>query len=273
MACFHPFRAWRTKAGIKLHKEPPDGKFVQLPCGNCLGCRTARAQEWALRCQLELQDHAQAVFATLTYDDEHLPRTLQKEHVSAFLKSLRKRTKEKLRFFASGEYGERTQRAHYHSIIYGASLQDTGLIEKSWRHGHARVEPATPANIAYTAGYCSKKIGYKQHGTERLDPATGELYDWQPPFVLMSRNPGIGASAKRYHNAWRLYAVKDGHKMTVPRYYKDYYRLNATPEELEQRENEIDKLNMRIRTREELNAAEEIAQARQRLQSEKRNKL
>lgn len=271
MPCFHPLKAWRKQSGdVVLSKEPVDGQFLRLPCGNCLGCRSTRAQSWALRCQLELQNHKEAVFATLTYDDEHKPLTLEKRHVSAYLKKIRKILPNKLRFFASGEYGENTHRPHYHAIIYGASQLQAPRLAEAWTQGHVHIDQATPANIAYTAGYCSKKIGYRRHTHERVDPDTGEVYQWQPPFIQMSRNPGIGAHAKKFLNSWRLYAVKDGHKMPVPRYFKEHWKSLATMEDLENLKTEIDQLNLHVMSTLELRAAEKNAEARQHISGDKR---
>ena len=271
MPCYHPLQAWRTDAGdVILGKARHDGKILQLPCGNCIGCRQTRAQAWALRCQLELQDHNAAVFATLTYDQEHIPLTLSKPHITAYLKRLRKLIPQKLRFFASGEYGETTQRPHYHAILYGVSQLQAPQLEKAWTKGHVRIDQATPANIAYTAGYCSKKIGYRRHTHQRIDPLTGQLYEWQPPFIQMSRNPGIGHKAKQYLNSWRLYAIKDGHKMPVPPYFKKHWKLHATMEDLDSLKDEILRLNLNAPTPDQLRAAEEIAAARQRIAGDKR---
>lgn len=271
MACFHPIPAYRSPAGeLTLHKEVhPDSQPLQLPCGNCLGCRTQRAQGWALRCQLEYQQHTTAVFATLTYDDEHLPLTLDKTHVSAYLKKIRKALPNKLRFFASGEYGETTQRPHYHAIIYGASEREASRLEKAWTQGHVRIDQATPARISYTAGYCSKKIGYRRNAHERVDPLTNNRYQWQPPFIQMSRNPGIGANAKHFVNSWRLYAIKDGHKMKVPRYLHQAWKATATQEEIEELQIEIEKLKQQQQPQ-DLKAAEQIAEAKQRRQAQQR---
>lgn len=271
MPCYHPLRAWRTPNGdVKLGKDRQDGSLLQLPCGNCLGCRTNYAQSWALRCQLEYHQHAAAVFATLTFDDDHKPLTLSKADVSTYIRKIRKQFDQKLRFFASGEYGEHTHRPHYHAIIYGPSPRDASRLEEAWEKGHVKIDPATPANIAYTAGYCSKKIGYQRHGHQRVDPATGYQYQWQPPFILMSRNPGIGAAAKQYLNSWRLYAIKDGHKMPVPRYFKNAYKDAATPEQLNQLALEIAQLNQHPATRQELDAAEQIAAKRHQMAGAKR---
>ena len=271
MPCYHPLRAWRTPAGeVVLGKDRPDGTKLQLPCGNCLGCRTNKAQAWALRCHLELNDHQNALFATLTYDDEHKPVTLDKNHVSAYLKKIRKILPNRTRFFASGEYGEYTKRPHYHAILYGPSEREIPKLEAAWGKGHVRIDQATPASISYVAGYCNKKIGYKREPHERVDPDTGEVYQWQPPFILMSRRPGIGANAKKFLNSWRLYAVKDGHKMPVPRYLKDAWKATATKEDLEQLQKDIAALNVTEQTRQQLDAAEKIAAQKHQLRGEAR---
>lgn len=271
MPCFHPLPAWRTKSGeIILHKEQPDSIHLRLPCGGCLGCRSNRAQAWALRCQLETQRHTSTVFTTLTYDDEHLPLTLQERDVQLWLKRLRKHTntQQAIRYFYSGEYGERTQRPHYHAILYGLSQAHGGLVESTWGHGHTRTEPITPARIAYTAGYCQKKIDYKHNTHERVDPLTGEVYIWQPPYIQMSK--GIGGDARKWAQSWRLYAVKDGHKMPVPRYLHEAWKAQATVQQQEDLLYEKSLLPHTDTSPERLQAAEKIMQKQQQLTAERR---
>lgn len=272
MGCFHPIPAWRTPAGeIHIAKQQPDSIHLRLPCGGCLGCRMAAAQAWTLRCQLELQRHDTAIFTTLTYDDENVPITLPqpKTALPLWLKRLRKNTGKKLRFFACAEYGERTKRPHFHAILYGLSMADAGMVESTWGRGHTRTEPITPARIAYTAGYCQKKIGYKRHQHEKVDPQTGEVYTWQPPYKLMSRRPGIGANAKKWAQSWRLFAIKDGHKMPVPRFLHEAWKQQATIIEQEELAFEKSTLN-RYTTEKQRQAQEQIAIAQQRLSAEKR---
>ena len=240
MTCFHPFNGYRTpKGSFQLHKpKSHEDKKLKIPCGGCLGCRMDYAQQWALRCQLELQRHTSAVFSTLTYDEEHVPITLPQPHeaLPPFLKRLRFHTKKHIRFYASAEYGERTARPHFHAILYGLDLTDAKTIENTWPYGHTRTEEITAARIAYTAGYCHKKADYKHIPHERHDPTTGECYIWQPPYKLMSRRPGIGADAKKFVQSWRLYAIKDGHKMKVPRFLHEAWKAQATQEEKEKLE-------------------------------------
>lgn len=272
MACFHPLRAWRTPSGeIQLHKEIKDAISLRLPCGGCLGCRMAYAQAWALRCQLELQQHKSAVFTTLTYDDKYVPPALPapKEVLPLWIKRLRKNTGKKLRFYACAEYGERTQRPHFHAILYGIDMADTSLVESTWGLGHTRTEPISPARIAYTAGYCHKKVDYKHNEHQRTNPTTGETYTWRPPYKLMSLRPGIGGEARKWTQSWRLYAIKDGHKMAVPRYLHEAWKAQATEREKEELEYEKYKRTL-SRDEIDLKAAEQIAKKQLQIQGEKR---
>lgn len=244
-ACLHPLRAWRMPAGHVVLREPvnpPAGTSgLSLPCGGCLACRVNRARDWSVRCNLELRDHPVTVWSTLTYDDYHLPPTLRPDHLSAFVKRLRARlalADRKFRFFASGEYGERTQRPHYHMIHYGMSEDDESEIQAAWPHGMIRVDPISPRAISYVAGYVSKKIGYKLQATERVDPETGECYTWEPPFIRMSRRPGIGGNAREHWQSWRSSAVVAGRQVPVPRFLHDAYLERASFGQLVQLETE-----------------------------------
>jgi len=269
MACFHPISAYRTRSGdIRIGKEMPDSTPLRLPCGTCLGCGKARAKEWTIRCVLETHDHETTAFTTLTYDEKHLPVTLQKRHIQLFYKRLRinlrrSDTTPAIRHFSSGEYGERTLRPHYHAIIFGLSPKAQEIIERSWGMGLTHTVEANNNTIAYVAGYTTKKIGYRQRkAIEQLDPATGELYYWQPPFIQMSRRPGIGASAREYHHSWRLFALDRGVKTPVPRYLHEAWKQKATNEQKEKLLDEKYAISLRRDTSaERLAAAEAIAQA------------
>lgn len=277
--CFHPLRAWRTTAGaVILAKEPPDSTRLHLPCGNCLGCRWRAAQAWALRCHLELQQHHSAAFTTLTYDDANKPPTLDKRELQLWLKRLRKhharsKTARPIRFFACGEYGTATDRPHYHAILYGLSRDHDTLIQDTWDKGITRTYNATPQTIAYTAGYTAKKIGFKEKARPvRLDETGTFFYHWQPPFLQMSRRPGIGAHAKQWPQSWRAYAIHNGTQQPVPRFLHEAWKQQATQEEIEQLIYERSKLTLNRDITELHRLAEEkIMQARQREHSFRRN--
>lgn len=288
-------------------REPPEDarggyQSLRIPCGSCLGCRKAKALEWAHRCWLESQAHEEQCWVTLTYDDQNVPpQGLVKDHLASWLKRLRSRVAPRqVRFFASGEYGDTTQRPHYHAILFGLSRFEveheleprvnrlTGdEIMPSWTFGFARTDPLTPAAIAYVAGYVAKKIGWHSQFPhewgeyEQLDRDTGEViagryknYLRHPPFVVMSRRPGIGAHAKRFWQSWRSHAVYHDRPIPVPRFLHQAYEENASAWDLFNLQQEkLERSKTRDTTRARLEAAEKIAQAFQSHQSSKRSKL
>lgn len=275
VACFHPVRAWRTRAGVvSLGREPNDSESMQLPCGGCIGCRRAKAKAWSLRCQLELQRWDHAAFTTLTYDPDHVPVTLTKRHLQLFLKRLRRRLAptRTLRFFACGEYGEENGRPHFHAILYGLNDKDAATVSDCWRKGYAQTLNATPFSISYVAGYTAKKYGDNRRAQEEIvDQETGEVYNWVPPFLQMSRNPGIGGDARKHRESWRSFAVQNGHIQPVPRYLHDAWEKQATQQEKDELADEkYEKKKQIVQTRQQREAAEKIALTDQRLRAAKR---
>lgn len=248
MSCYHPLKGWPVgttvngKVSYKItgyevdHIELINGSwqtaptnirsqiatrvvrdFVEIPCGQCIGCRMDYSRQWANRLMLELEYHDSAYFVTLTYDDEHIPtslysdpetgeaypsRTLKKRDCQLFMKRLRKLfPDDKIRYFLAGEYGPKTLRPHYHAIIFGLHLDDLRFYKKSglgfdylisdklsdiWKNGYVVVSEVTWETCAYTSRYVTKK----------LTGDMGEFYtlhNIEPPFSLMSRKPGIAA--------------------------------------------------------------------------------
>lgn len=147
-----------------------------IPCGHCLGCETKWRKGWVLRMMLEAESAGAARFVTCTYETGAGRTSLLYSDVASFLKRWRKNSGEAVRFFCCGEYGETYERPHWHLILFGPSTEQMpdGLwYPKEWPYGGVMVGHATPASMAYVAGYSLKK---------RL----GELH------VVMSRRPGIG---------------------------------------------------------------------------------
>lgn len=174
------------------------------------------ARDWANRCLLEMEDHKHTWFVTLTYDDDHLPRTMSADahtgealspaatlvprDLQLFIKRLRFFNGPGIRFFAAGEYGGVTLRPHYHLIIFGLECQVEEFggnalgdkyyispqIEQSWTFGNHSIAPATWRTCAYVARYILKK----QTGEQGKDYY--RKLNIEPPFTRMSRRPGIG---------------------------------------------------------------------------------
>lgn len=272
----HSVEEWGSKAGQLL-----------LPCGTCLGCQISRAREWAIRCSLEASRHDESCWITLTYDDAHVPPTLQKTHLSGFLKRFRLGLAPiPIRFFASGEYGEQTFRPHYHAILFG--VRDCSpVLEGAWTDedgvplGHVQEDALTPAAISYVAGYCAKKLGWaKEKGRDVIDYSTGEVVaQYQPPFIQMSRGgrygKGIASFARdEYWRSWRSTAIYAGLEVPVPRYLHASWKESAS--ESERAALELEKLERqmaRVVTRAELVAREKMDVSRQSIKSQRRQKL
>lgn len=242
-----------------------DSAELLLPCGSCVGCQISRAREWAIRCSLEQQLHPVCSFLTLTYSDKYVPPTLSRSDLSLFMRFMRRKVG-KFRFFGCGEYGERRGRPHYHAILFGTA--DLEAAQRVWRKGFVTLEPVTPARISYTAGYCAKKLGFYRPKGEEVDFETGEVYQHQPPFLQMSRRPGIAGDFRKHWRSWRKSAIWNGRPFPVPRFLHASWRESAT--DSEQAALELEKIESRgVLTVRELLASEDIASARVRLKSER----
>lgn len=235
-----------------------------------------------VRCGLEVQATGRrpSCWATLTYSDAHLPRTLQKFDLSAFHKRLRARLGDRrYRHFGCGEYGEQNGRPHYHTVLFGLGTEDEQVIRQAWGMGRVQVDRLEPAAIAYVAGYTAKNVGYptKVQFEDDIDMETGEVRGrviaYQPPFLLMSRRPGIGGDARKYWRSWRKTAIWDGKEVRVPRFLHEAYKKQATAAELELLKAEKDSylaavpLDAKLRER----AGEVIANKRVAIKKERRS--
>lgn len=216
MACYHPMRAIKfiedgkvkykiASKGFKeipavkegalspkaWYKHNPD-KWIEIPCGKCIGCRLAYSRQWANRCMLEAKDHEFNEFITLTYDEEHLPKvkgctkdgeitdvgTLIPNDLKKFMKDLRRYYKyhfnhDGIRFFACGEYGELNERPHYHILCFNLPIPDkkfkfhnfnrnpfytSEILKNIWDKGIVVTGDVTWETAAYTARYITKKV-------------------------------------------------------------------------------------------------------------------
>lgn len=152
-------------------------KAVEVPCGHCIECARAKAQEWATRLYLECSQHNYYYFTTLTYSDlEYSPYRNFKRDLQLFLKRLRKITNEKIKYYAQFELGEHTHRGHFHILLFfdneisdkltwlkrnGTSNYYTSeIIQKTWQHGFdvTTKNYTADACINYVSAYCLKKI-------------------------------------------------------------------------------------------------------------------
>lgn len=266
MSCFRPLEARKDPVtGVVSFGSSTDGRSMELPCGKCIGCKLDRARAWSLRIGHEAQLYDNNLFVTLTYDSEHVPRSLSLEYrdFQLFMKRVRKRFKgvsvapngkRPLRFFVAGEYGGQTGRPHWHAVLFNLALRDqerlrngtyrSGDLEDLWGNGGCVIGRVTPESAAYVAGYTLAKVhgqAAESYYEDVVDFSTGEVGRRRPEFCVMSRRPGIGAWwYERFRGDLfpRDRAVQGDKEFKVPRYYWDRFRLEADPvlvEELEQK--------------------------------------
>lgn len=169
-------------------KKPFRQDGQEYPCGQCLPCRINRRRLWTHRLLLEQRSHEWSSFWTLTYDKEHYPenQSLDPDHASKWLKRLREKIQRPLRYYLIGEYGDQTQRAHYHAALFGVHHAETEVISKTWGQGFCHGGELNAESACYLTGYVTKKL------TAHDDPRLDGRY---PEFARMSRNPGLGALA------------------------------------------------------------------------------
>lgn len=200
--------------------------YVPFPCGKCPQCLKRRVSGWSFRLLKHSEQTTSARFVTLTYNEEKVPitknglQTLVKTDLQKFFKRLRKLTKEKISYYAVGEYGDQTQRPHYHIILFNATPK---MVEDAWNIdnislGNVHFGDVGSASVGYTLKYINKE--------KRIPQFNGD--DRQMEFSVMSK--GLGANylnerTIKWHKAKveeRCYLpLKGGKKASMPRYYKD----------------------------------------------------
>lgn len=227
MPCYHPMVAASMPGRTKNGKSPIKflGKALTwsgpaplngylLPCRQCIGCHLERSRQWAARLMIETKYHNNACFLTLTYGDDYLPKnnSLNPSHLKTFFKDLRSRLdyygKEKIKFFAVGEYGFKGKRGinpHYHAALFGGPFScfgsddqrneeepsrsgglqfSHGDITAVWPFGIHRYSELTFESAAYVARYCLKKV----KGAAAEDYYGGRV----PEFQRCSKGMGKG---------------------------------------------------------------------------------
>lgn len=256
MTCFTPLQGYysssinsKGRRIITFDEREANSEPFYLPCGRCCGCRLERARQWAMRCVHESQLYLNNCFITLTYDDDHLPKDggLVKRDFQLFMKKFRKFVDveefgfARLRYFHCGEYGERTNRPHYHACIFGFDFPDkvlfrdvngiklytSKMLSDLWGKGFVTVGDVNFESASYVARYVLKKSAAFYGTDSYLDKETGVLK--QREYVTMSRRPGIGYEwYKKFKSDIypHDFLYMRGRKMRGPKYYDALFELD-----------------------------------------------
>lgn len=187
---------------------------LPVPCGQCSPCRLNRRRVSTTRLMLEAGCHEHSSFVTLTYSDEYLPKdgTLVPSDLKKFTKKLQtymaRDNDIHIRYYAVGEYGDKSWRPHYHLIVFGlppclneyrkkwlrkrklpCDCDSCAFVHRIWGKGHIDVGNCTLHSAQYVAGYVTKKM------TSTKDERLNGRY---PEFSRWSNKPGLGLPALPY---------------------------------------------------------------------------
>lgn len=247
MPCFRPLKGYRARV-----RNPDTGKRsivfsarqghydqpIDLPCGQCIGCRLERSRQWAIRCLHEASLYDSNCFITLTYSNDFLPsnNSLQLNDFQDFMKRLRFHFYPGIRFFHCGEYGEQFARPHYHALIFNLDFADkypwrrspsgdqvfrSPTLEKLWPLGQSEIGSVTFESAAYVSRYITKKV--------TGDEAVAHYEGRTPEYCTMSRRPGIGKPWLDKYGATDVFpsdeVVIRGRQMRPPKYYDRQFEL------------------------------------------------
>lgn len=254
MKCLKPVLLFpRGKAEV-IQKYPHG---LEVPCGKCLSCRIQIRRQWTLRLLHESSYYEHSIFVTLTYSDIHVKfspgsvfPTLSKRDLQLFIKRLRKSLGDrKIKYYACGEYGDLSERPHYHLIIFGLSLSkiDKNYIIDNWPYCDWSVPTirknsfgmAETHSIQYVAQYIDKKLSGEEADIEYVQKKR------EPVFKISSLGLGKQFAKDNEQQMKNLgYCTARGQKYSIPRYYinilgldVDKVKLNAEINEAELIEN------------------------------------
>lgn len=249
--------------------KPPFYIVQRINCGQCIECRNQYAKQWAFRAIKEADKYEHNTMVTLTYDDEHVPKghaidpktgeiseslTLSKEDHQKFMKRLRKAYEGvKIRFLLAGEYGDQTERPHYHVILFNFRPEDMEFyrwshcewsneknrlykskkMNKIWGKGFVDLNEVNFETCRYVAGYVTKKL----KGAKAQEQY--ELKGQVPPYICMSRNPGLAQeyfenNKEAFYEEKKIWTkTKKGLKEIKPGRYFDKLMEAEDPERYE----------------------------------------
>lgn len=227
-----------------------DGEFIRkvpVGCGKCAACIQRKIAEWTFRLDNERVNSAVTYFVTLTYDNYHVPinrygkMTLDKSHVQQLMKKIRydqkaneeygifemhyfntDLRKEKIKYYAVGEYGTINKRPHYHLVMYNIPKE---AIKQNWEHGEVDIQiPRDSKAMGYVIKYLSKRLNGTTPGNVSKE------------FSLMSKGIGLAyvEKMKQWHkrNKDVLYTSNEtSTKIPMSKYYRNMIFTDEEKEE------------------------------------------
>lgn len=210
-----------------------------VPCGRCVACRKDRSNELEARFLSELNLLLEGgLFITLTYNPEVCPvgMCLDKAAPGTYMNRLavdfrRRGIIPHWKYVATGEYGKRTDRPHYHIVVIGITPtpEVIRIFEENWKRfnkdSFVYIKPLWQgkraiAGIKYVTGYITKTNPKWQLQPEetllQFRARTGRT----PEFSTMSKGFGLNYLKSNVPKIVSLGYLRFGpFKFALPRYY------------------------------------------------------
>lgn len=223
----------KYKPNAKNNYNPPNLEdcrvyYAPIGCGKCIECRKQKSAGWKVRLNEDIRMNKNAVFVTLTFDEEHLlkwgsmvddaPDKIVENEIARiavrhFLEKWRKKTKKSVRHWLITELGHKgTERIHIHGIIW---TYDKNLIIEKWDNGFVYLGTyVNETTIGYIVKYITK-IDSDHKGFE--------------PKIFASAGIGAGYFKRDDHktnkfngiNTREYYQTRSGYKLNLPKYYRN----------------------------------------------------
>lgn len=209
--CTNKYKVKFTKLDNNLYHRD---YFKYVDCGRCFECIQKKKNQWAFRVNEESKISENALFLTLTYDNDNLPfYGVSIDDFQKFIKRVRRYldyhnlSDKPLKYYCSSEYGTLFNRPHYHLILFNCPLSPDQL-QKLWNKGFIKSVPSSIGCIQYVLKYFAIK---------QLHP-----YDKRKNFVVMSKNMGLNFVVDN-PNYTKRYVLLNNYKVALPRYYVDKF--------------------------------------------------
>lgn len=192
-----------------------------------------------------------AIFGTLTLsDDEFLTNSfdgVNKKHLKPLIDYMRNENKKhpnQFAYFFTSEYGSKTDRPHYHCILYGFDnlKHCEDILQRYYPFGLFSISEVNPARFNYCA---SSHITKSSHVPEYLDDDV--IVSCNKPFTITSPRLGYAYATQNHKQLWkdgvfkydgRVYHLSDGikHRLVQLHYNSrnlptSYFRLKERMEE------------------------------------------
>jgi len=179
MALFNPFCKCLNPQRIV---NPYTHECMTVPCGKCKACILAKNSRYAFQCDLESYcsmytvGESLGVFESESSQLELLQQKfnlcgsipyLRKTDLQLFLKRFRyyvtkRLPKEKVRYYAVGEYGPVHFRPHYHLLLFLNSKEVLQIcpeaVSEAWPFGRIDVQVSEGKCSSYVAGYVNSSV-------------------------------------------------------------------------------------------------------------------